>query len=490
MQKKLLSLFLLASLILSTACGAEKTPDNETTAPSDTTASAETSDNTPKLGVTKEDNGGREFNILIPTHAKYEYDVEQTGDIVDDAVYSRNMNVSDLLGIKFNFTVQDGHWDQRSAFVNTISNDVLSGDGQFDLISGLLVAVAPSTQEGYYIEGGNLEHCDFSKPWWVQGMYDNFSIGGKLYEFIGDSSLTLYKDLSVVYFNKRIFDDYSLEDPYAIVRSGDWTLDKFIELGTATGSDVNGDGVWDIKTDQFGTDCERIVLGKMEVAIGADPFERNGDEITIAPGLSERFVTAYEKLYNFVFNNDNVYSMNTHDDGTYLSAVYFGEGRVGMSVNFLKNTELIRDMKDDFGIVPMPKFDKDQESYRCSLGTSISVMLVPQTTKDAALTSKVMEALCYYSYKDVTPKYYEVALKEKYSRDEDIKEMLTIIRDSATMSFAMFNAQLIGDPLPSMTFTTGGNYTAPGELASNYEKNLSTVESNLEKVLESYSALD
>lgn len=228
----------------------------------------------------------------------------------------------------------------------------------------------------------------------------------------------------------------------------------------------------------------------MEVAIDADPFVRESDGTITIGSMSEKYIDAYEKLYNFVYQNDNVVSLNTHDDGTYLTATYFGEGRFGMTVNFLKNTELIRDMNDDFGIVPMPKYDESQEKYLCSLGTSISVLLVPQTTKDVALTSKVMEALCYYSYNDVVPKYYEVALKEKYSRDEEIKEMLTIIRDGATMSFSMFNGQLIGQPLPSMNFTTGDKYTEPGQLASAYAKNVTSVETKLETVLEKYGALE
>ena len=476
-------------MLAAVSCGGtSETPDAVTS--TDSTSETTAVDNTPKLGFEAEDNGGRTFTILMPTHAAYEYDVEQTGDIVDDAVYNRNAAVEELLGINFDFVVSDGHWNQRTEFVNLIANDVLSGTGAYDLISGLLVAVAPSTQEGYYVEGNKLPYCDFSQPWWIQDMYDNFSIGGKLFEFVGDASLTVYKDLAVVYFNKQIFEDYSLENPYDLVRDGKWTIDKFIELASATGNDVNGDGKWDVTTDEFGCIIERMVLAKMEVAINEDPFVRGSDGSITLGSMSEKFIDTYEKIYNFVFNNDNVVSMNTHDDGTYLTAQYFGEGRFGMMLNFLKNTEMIRDMEDDFGILPMPKYDEKQEKYLSSLGTSVSVMLVPQTAKDITLTSKVMEALCYYSSLDVIPKYYEVALKEKYSRDDDIKEMLEIIRDGATMTFAQFNAQLIGDPLPFMGFIPSEPPTQPGELASTYESNVKKFQTTLDNVLEAYAALE
>ena len=51
------------------------------------------------------------------------------------------------------------------------------------------------------------------------------------------------------------------------------------------------------------------------------------------------------------------------------------------------------------------------------------------------MTAMVCEALSYYSMKDVTPNYYEVALKEKYTRDEDVKSILEIVRDGAQMDF-------------------------------------------------------
>jgi hypothetical protein len=130
-----------------------------TSATNETDIAKETADNSPKLQINKEDNSGKTFTMLIPTHASYEYDVEQTGDIVDDAIFNRNSAVEDLLGIDFEFVVKDGHWNQKDAFVSAISSDILSGDGQYDMISGLLVAVAPSTQEGYYIEGNKLDYC-------------------------------------------------------------------------------------------------------------------------------------------------------------------------------------------------------------------------------------------------------------------------------------------------------------------------------------------
>ena len=51
-------------------------------------------------------------------------------------------------------------------------------------------------------------------------------------------------------------------------------------------------------------------------------------------------------------------------------------------VNAVSNDILSGDSQSAAQIVPMPKYDEAQENYRSSLGTSISVLLVPQTTRD------------------------------------------------------------------------------------------------------------
>lgn len=104
MFKRTISLLLLTSMLAALAsCGSSesdgKTDNTSSDIGNDTTA--EETDDTPKLGIEKEDNGGRTFTMLVPTHASYEYDVEQTDDIVDDAVYNRNSAVEELLGISF-----------------------------------------------------------------------------------------------------------------------------------------------------------------------------------------------------------------------------------------------------------------------------------------------------------------------------------------------------------------------------------------------------
>lgn len=481
MKKRTFSLILCALLLANLmACGDSGASGDTSASDSVTDAPVETE---PPLKVPKTDNGGREFNILTTLHAAYEYDAEeQTGDVVSDAVYERNAAVEELLGIDLNFTIEAGHWVDRESFNGLIKNSVMAGDGTYDLVNGVTVCVLPIAGEGVFIDANELEYVDLNNPWWVQGMNDDLAIGGKLYGFIGDASLSLYKDMSVVFFNKQLLENYKLTSPYEDVRNGTWTLDKFTEMIQAVGSDLNGDGKWDPKEDLFGMIYHDVPMRAFQTSteFTVIDMDENGDPFIA--DLSERDTDTFLKLFSLITEPDNVWGKDVSDHNEIASN--FAADRALFMCDFLYDTEYLRDMTSDFGIIPYPKRDAEQKDYHTQIGTSTSMFFVPKTTKDVTLTSQVCEALSYYSSVGVIPAYYEVALKGKYTRDEDAKEMLEIIRSSAQMDFTYAYHTMFSPPPNKVTMTAGNN------IASYYATNKPKWEGTLSALLESYASLE
>ena len=50
-----------------------------------------------------------------------------------------------------------------------------------------------------------------------------------------------------VFFNKQLVEDYALGDLYALVRDGQWTLDRLISMSEAVAHDLNGDGAMGVE---------------------------------------------------------------------------------------------------------------------------------------------------------------------------------------------------------------------------------------------------
>lgn len=485
-MKKITALFLIfTSLVATFSCGNNEGDKKGET----TTASSDESTTEQKiediLGFASEDNGDKDFNMLVSNVASYEYDAEEvTGDVVNDAVYYKNAAVEDYLGIKFNFVYQDGGWNQREAFNGFIKNDVLADSKEYDLVSSAIVITMPIACDGYFIDGNSLTYCNFENPWWIQNMYERFSCSGKLYGFLGDFALSTYKDMSVIFFNKRIWDEFKAEDPYELVRNDEWTLDKFLATCSGMSKDLNGDGEYDT-TDQLNYVGEYVPLGTFQTVLDVKIVKFNDDGVPEYIGLTEKLLTAFEKLYPLNHAEDTM-CFSSIDNGSYESQKTFANGNVATMCNFLYSTEYLRDMKDDYGILPMPKYDDNQENYITQLGTSTSMFFVPLTTTDVNLTSKVMESLSYYNQQLVVPKYYEVALKEKYARDDDMAEMLDIIRNGANIDFLfVYGTSLTGAPNDLFRM-----YAGLTDLSSYLAGKESTFTTSLEEMIEKYTDLE
>ena len=102
-MKNAVLVLLLASLLL-TGCQAptEEAPSepsaNDTTQSTDATLSE--TETTPLRVITEmeaTDFGGRDVHMLVRQQFLYEFSAEETGDIVSDAVYNRNLEIEDRL---------------------------------------------------------------------------------------------------------------------------------------------------------------------------------------------------------------------------------------------------------------------------------------------------------------------------------------------------------------------------------------------------------
>jgi hypothetical protein len=88
-------------------------------------------------------------------------------------------------------------------------------------------------------------------------------------------------------------------------------------------------------------------------------------------------------------------------------------------------------MEDEYGVVPMPKYDRNQDGYYTLLHDQFTVVAIPTTVVDERLdmVSAVLEAMSVAGYEIVKPVYYEDTLRTKLASDPQTSLMLEIITD-------------------------------------------------------------
>ena len=193
---------LWAALILAasmSACAdtAENSDVTTTAAPSDSEAVTEAVDNTPTYepddlpedldfgGVTThifgwEGSGNDEF-----------YVEEENGDIVNDAIFTRNRTVEERLNLKLTYTLAPGAYDDRSAWVKQVTQATMAGDGSNDIVAGYSMSGATLANNRLLIDLMDLDYINFEKPWWPESLIKEATCGGKLYFCSGDISTNI-----------------------------------------------------------------------------------------------------------------------------------------------------------------------------------------------------------------------------------------------------------------------------------------------------------
>lgn len=364
---------------------------------------------------------GYNFRILVRKgYLPMQYLEEDSEEIVESAVYRRNKEIEAKYGIKITAS------ESSSAGTGTDAlNSILAGDDAYDLIFSHSRSAFTYAVQGAAYNINDISSINLSNPWWSQDIKNSCDINGHVYVLDGDFTTEGLASCMSIFFNKRIFDELGFDYPYETVRDGEWTFDEFAYYAKKGAADLDGDGVMTPEKDQYG-----FVSGEWEMPIGIlytggqRIFGKNDDgelELTL---YNNKTVEIYDEFFNLMDNEACFIAI----EGQYSGGSHFSEGRAMMQAAIMGSAAGFRNMDDDFGIVPYPKFD-DDDDYASIINGHASLGIIPITVSDVERTGAITEALCAYGSKYVIPAFYEVSLKTKSARDEDSEEMMDLIRE-------------------------------------------------------------
>lgn len=419
---------ILASLLLAAAvtasCGSETAPagKNDTTAVERETAASETEELI-KPDLPEKDYGGAVFTTFVRKSDQYALDLhvdEMDGDTMNDAVFQRNSRVSEQFNVTLAFhrgTDDFGSGAKTVVLANDPSYDVLMIHGRF---------VFPYALEGLLLDWNTeLPHINLDNPWWTADARQAFSLCNCLFAMNGDLSYGNLGSTKCMVFNKKICSELDIPFPYQDVIDGKWTFDRFSELVKTCSADLNGDSTLDIEHDRYGYATWQW-SGPIQVLYSANQriSKKDKDDLMYISLNTETTVNLFNDYFTMTDGPECYISLSDAGDEPVAA---FREGRAlfyDPNVNQIMN---LRDMQDDFGIIPWPKYTEDVDGYYANVDAGCNLFCVPVSNADPERASIVLEALAYEGSRTVIPTYYDVVLSSKYSRDEESAKMLDII---------------------------------------------------------------
>lgn len=479
--KRAISMLLLAAMLTAgTSCGDTQSGNNDTTDTQDQTTETTSGETTsPLYDLERKDYGGRDFRISV--NKKYEDEMwveEENGDVCNDAVYNRNLKVEDYLNVKIKTVPSENETVQ----VSDISKNLMAGDDVYDLTAVYTWLAGGPALQGFYYSWKNVPVVDFSKEWWITDANEAFNINGNQFVAVGDLSITTLLLSYAVFFNQRIAEANQFPDLYQTVLDGKWTIDTLIDLSKDMYQDINGDGKTD-EGDSYGFAADKVTNLDAWTTAFDIPLTKKDDKGSPAACIDlGKTQTAIEKVYSLYY-----------DTKTYLASgggeeiKVFADGNTAFLTTWINNSfSTLRAMKDDYGILPYPKFDENQKNYYSNSMDNYSLLSVPKTVQDTEFVGRVTEALTRENHFSVVPAYYDVALTSKYARDEQSVAMLDIIMNGRMYDFSILHSGELAN-LPYLFRNMIRDKKT--NIASEYAKIETSVNEGLKKLTEEYAAL-
>lgn len=488
-MKKLLLLFaLLLTLTLVTACKEEEVPVTEdpvTEAEAENEIiqdRAEISD-----GLGKYDFGGRSLRVVSNGPGEFitEEEDRNKGDLMKDAVFNRNKTVEQ----RFNFTVEVVYTSGVNEVADWVTKTVMSGADEFDLLINHTMTTAGTVLKDLYLNWYDIPHVDFSKPWWAAANADTLTYDGKCILAVSDLNTTAITYTYCLYFNKALANTWDLGDLYGIAISGDWTFDKYYSIVKDIYTDTDGDGEKS-RGDFYGAvQADHSNVNQWLWAFDNPTVKKNEDGIPTLAVKTDKINNIVSTLYDYCFNTNGVYfEVNKENPGVGSNVTDMFLGRQAIfHIGSLGGvtSEKMRNFEDEYGILPIPKWDKNQKNYTNMTYGGHTVLAVPKTCPDTEFVGVAVEALSAETYKTVVPTFYEIALKTRYLRDNESKEVLDLIIDSRIFDFGYIydGWQGFGWTLHDLFFNESDNFE------SYYSKKYSSARIHYKKVVKIFDKL-
>jgi len=357
-----------------------------------------------------------------------------------------------------------------------VQTTVLADDPAYEMaITAMSAGINTMVNAGVCLDLNEMPYLSLDGGLWDASIHENMSFLGKQYFSTGVISAQFSQSPVCCVFNQRLAEEHKLGNIYDIVLDGKWTVAFMDKCMKDAARDINGDNEMTID-DFYGFSLDAVFGNVLYAASGYNPIVVEDDtySVNLADG---RMVDIIEKCAK-IFGDPKRTWHNKTSDGS--SLLVFRESRSIFTTCDMLDSQKFRDMTDDFGIIPTPKYEESQENYITSCTTWLPTgVVVPKNCQNIDKAGLVMETMAAVADEVIVPAVYEVTLQGKVARDDKSSLMLDIIFENPSYDFiTAFDFGQSGNELRHAILGWKENW------ASTWARKQSTVENAINDIME------
>ena len=379
--------------------------------------------------------GGRELRIAAHDKKSVvpELEDKNKGNLIIDAKFS----ALDAAESRFNFKTVVVYNGTYMDVVDWVSKTVLSGSDEFDLFCSHSSSAGGLVLKNVFLNWYDIPNVDFSKPWWSASCANELTYDNKCILAVSDFNFAAITGAYCLFFNKNLANSYDFGNLYEVVNNGDWTFDYFYNLIKDVYVDSDGSGT-PTEGDFYGYaqpyhyNCP---INSWLWAFDNPVAAKNEEGVPSVAVKTDKINSIVQKIYDLCYNTKGCYFIAENGEKQGMDLFYDRKAVIAMGTVGTPTGEKLRNFEDEYGMLPIPKWDENQQNYHTMASGEHSVLAVPKTVKDVEFVGTCAEVLSAENYKKVVPTLYETALKTRYLRDSESKEVLDIIIDGRVYDF-------------------------------------------------------
>ena len=359
---------------------------------------------------------------------------DEAVNAIHQSVYDRELYVEEALGIEITNKKETN--EAYDAVTNTVQTLFEADTDLYDVIANNGLQSSATILRGYYYDFNDTAYIDTTMPWYNQDLIQSSTVYDQLYCLNGYVTLSSYQMGLVMFYNQMLLDRYhNGVNLYDEVDNKTWTLDRLNELVSGVYSDENANNQRDESGDLFGLAFNNVVcMWSFWSSCDLKTLAQDENGVPYFYVDEERALSAIEKLCTLYHDNNGALTMThvTGNDGEFETCMqnFSSDLYLFAHLRLLSvESEYFTNMESAYGILPPPLLDSDQGRYAVGLHDQFTLLYLMGTMDESKLdvAGAFIELMSWYSYCYTIDAYAEVALKGRYSRDEDSRRMIDII---------------------------------------------------------------
>ena len=452
MKRKLMSLALCAAMVLTSAAMLASCADK-----AETTTAAPVADNGPSsmskipegLNFHDLDEEAKILTVVYTeggngTYTRRSLKADELDEAdVDVATKARDARLKEQFGLELDI-ISSG--EGLSTMADYVKTSLAAGNGDYDILAGYQYFAISLAADGYLLnladlQSANADYIDLEASYWGKAFNDNMSYKGGYYWITGDVALRYIGGMYCTFVNATTYNEKLNGDfgsIYTIAKDGKWTVDVLTTMASKCYEDTGDTPGKADAADSFGFGWEQSdTVDGLAMGMGAQFTYKDPATGDISVTFNNARTFDISKKIKALANTSNFsFKFDMADSANVMPA--FASGTVAFTINKLFQAETyLAEMEDDYYIIPVPKYNEEQATYITSVHDGCTVFGIPYDSTKVAQAAVALEFLCAYSSENVTPLYFEGALKGRYTRDPEAASMIDMIHNSVTTDFAV-----------------------------------------------------